>query len=390
MSEPDAPERRRPHRSASGIEIEPVYGPADLEDFDPATELGRAGVVPVHPRHPPRRLPRPAVDDAPVRRLRLGRGDEPALPLPPRARPDRPLRGLRPPDPDGLRLRRPDGGRRGRPDGRPDRLDRRHGAAPRRDRPRRGLHLDDDQRHRRDPADAVRDGGAPARRRPASAARDDPERHPQGVHRAGDLHLPARALDAPGDRYLRLLPRRAAGLEHDQHQRLPHARGGGDGDPGGRLHRRQRDRLCRCGAGRRDGVRRLRAAPLLLLRRPRRPARGGREVPRRPPDVGDRRPRPIRGEGPEEPGDALPRPDRRLDADRPATGRQRRPHHRPGAGRGPRRDPVAAHERARRGARTCRLQRPRGLRSEHNKCCITRPAWRRPWTRWRGRTTSRR
>ena len=52
MSEPDAPERR-PHRSASGIEIEPVYGPADLADFDPATALGEPGSFPytrgIHP-----------------------------------------------------------------------------------------------------------------------------------------------------------------------------------------------------------------------------------------------------------------------------------------------------------------------------------------------------
>ena len=44
---------RRPHRSASGIEIEPVYRPADLEDFDPATALGEPGEYPytrgIHP-----------------------------------------------------------------------------------------------------------------------------------------------------------------------------------------------------------------------------------------------------------------------------------------------------------------------------------------------------
>ena len=46
MSEPDAPERRRPHRSASGIEVEPVYGPTDLEDFDPTIALGEPGAFP--------------------------------------------------------------------------------------------------------------------------------------------------------------------------------------------------------------------------------------------------------------------------------------------------------------------------------------------------------
>ena len=55
------------------------------------------------------------------------------------------------------------------------------------------LDLDDDQRDRGHPAGAVRGGGATARRRSASAARDDPERHPQGVHRPRHVHLPAGA-----------------------------------------------------------------------------------------------------------------------------------------------------------------------------------------------------
>jgi methylmalonyl-CoA mutase N-terminal domain/subunit len=46
MSDPDAPERRRPHRSASGIEVRPVYGPADVADLDPDTALGEPGAFP--------------------------------------------------------------------------------------------------------------------------------------------------------------------------------------------------------------------------------------------------------------------------------------------------------------------------------------------------------
>ena len=75
------------------------------------------------------------------------------------------------------------------------------------------------------------------------AARDDPERHPQGVRRAGHLHLPAAALDAARDRHVRLLPRAPPELEHDLDLGLPHPRGGLDGGPGGRLHPRRRDRL---------------------------------------------------------------------------------------------------------------------------------------------------
>ena len=390
MSEPDAPERRRPHRSASGIEIEPVYGPADSRTsirpprwVSPARSRTPAASIPTAIAAGRGRCASTPASARPRRRTAASATSSSSGQTGPVVAFDLPTQmGYDSDDPMAV-------GEVGR-DRRADRLDRRHGAAPRRDRPRRGLDLDDDQRHRRDPAGAVRDGGATARRRPASAARDDPERHPQGVHRARDLHLPARAVDAPGDRYVRLLPHRAAGVEHDQHQRLPHARGRGDGDPGGRLHGRQRDRLCRCGAGRRDGLRRLRAAPVLLLRRPRRPARGGREVPRRPPDVGDRRARTVRRDGPEEPGDALPRPDRRLDAHRPAAGRQRRAHDGPGAGRRPRRDAVAAHERARRGARPADAG-DRAAGASDTASAVSRGlAWRRPSTRWRARTTSRR
>ena len=47
------------------------------------------------------------------------------------------------------------------------------------------------------------------------AARHGAERHPQGVRRARELHLPAASLDAAHDRPLRLLRRADAALEHD-------------------------------------------------------------------------------------------------------------------------------------------------------------------------------
>ena len=78
-----------------------------------------------------------------------------------------------------------------------------------------------------------------------AAPRHGPERHPQGVHRARELHLPAAALDAADDRPLRLLRRAAAELEHDLDLRLPHPRGRLDGGAGARLHARERDRLLR-------------------------------------------------------------------------------------------------------------------------------------------------
>ena len=45
MSEPERPEAR-PHRSTSGIEIEPVYRPGDPAGFDPERDLGEPGAFP--------------------------------------------------------------------------------------------------------------------------------------------------------------------------------------------------------------------------------------------------------------------------------------------------------------------------------------------------------
>ena len=71
-------------------------------------------------------VPRQALDDAAVRRLRYGRGDERALPLPARSRADRTVDGVRHADADGLRLRPRALARRGRTRRRGGRLARRH------------------------------------------------------------------------------------------------------------------------------------------------------------------------------------------------------------------------------------------------------------------------
>ena len=63
--------------------------------------------VSVHPRRVRVDVPRAVVDDAPVRGLRHRRGDERALPLSARARPDGAFRRVRHADADGLRLRPP-------------------------------------------------------------------------------------------------------------------------------------------------------------------------------------------------------------------------------------------------------------------------------------------
>jgi methylmalonyl-CoA mutase, N-terminal domain len=53
------------------------------------------------------------------------------------------------------------------------------------------------------------DSGATSRACPRPAARHRAERHPQGVHRARHVHLPAAPVDAPDHRHLRLAPGRS-------------------------------------------------------------------------------------------------------------------------------------------------------------------------------------
>jgi metal-dependent amidase/aminoacylase/carboxypeptidase family protein len=87
--------------------------------------------VPVHARRAADDVPRAAVDDAPVRRLRHGRGVEPRYKyLLQQGRPA--CRRLRPADADRLRLRRPDGLGRGGQGRRGDRHAGGHGDAVRR------------------------------------------------------------------------------------------------------------------------------------------------------------------------------------------------------------------------------------------------------------------
>ena len=61
--------------------------------------------VPVHPRAVSGHVPRPALDDPPVRGLRVRRGDERALPLPARAGPDGSLGRVRPARPSSATTR---------------------------------------------------------------------------------------------------------------------------------------------------------------------------------------------------------------------------------------------------------------------------------------------
>ena len=184
-----------------------------------------------------------------------------------------------------------------------------------------------------------------------AAPRDRPDGHPQGVHRAEGVHLPARAVDAARRRHDRVLRARAAADAPDLDLRVPHPRGGLDRGAGARVHARGRVRLRRRGARARPRRRRLRAAALVLLQRAHRLLRGDREVPRGAADLGARAAGPLRREGPALVADALPHPDRRRLADRAAAAREHRPDRARGDGGRARRHAVAAHELVRRGAR---------------------------------------
>ena len=101
---------------------------------------------------------------------------------------------------------------------------------------RSGLHLDDDQCHRGHPAGDVRGGGRGARRAARQALRNHPERHSQGVHRPGHLHLSRGAVAAADRRHLPLRGRQRDEREPDLDQRLSHAGGRGHRGPGGGVH----------------------------------------------------------------------------------------------------------------------------------------------------------
>ena len=132
---------------------------------------------------------------------------------------------------------------------------------------------------------------------PAALKGHRPERHPEGVRGARHVHLPAQAFDAADHRPLRLLRRADPPVEHHLDQRLPHARGRGDGRPGGRVHAGERHRVRPSGARRGARGGRVRPAPVVLLRLPHELLRGDREVPRGPPPVGADHARALRRPG---------------------------------------------------------------------------------------------
>ena len=134
-------------------------------------------------------------------------------------------------------------------------------------------------------------------------------------------------------------------------QRLPHPGGRFDRRAGAGVHAGRRLRVRRARPVPRPRRQRVRARAELLLRRAHRLLRGDRQVPRRPPHLGPAPARRLRRDQREGAVAEVPHADRRGQPDRPAAGQQRGADRRRGAGRGARRDELAAHQRARRDAR---------------------------------------
>ena len=191
-----------------------------------------------------------------------------------------------------------------------------------------------------------------------AAQRHPADRHLQGVHRPEGVAVRPRAAPAADRRPDGVLRREDPGVQAALGLRLPHPRGRLDGRAGARVHARRRLRVRRARAVARPRRRRVRAGPVVLLRQPPRLLRGDREVPGRPPDLGDLAARRLRREDREGAVAALPHPDRRRLADRAAALQQRGPHRHRGARRGARRHQLAAHQRPRRDARAAAASRP--------------------------------
>ena len=253
----------------------------------PGRRARGAGGVPLHPRRLPGDVHDPALDDAPVRRLRHGRGVQRALPGPDRrtARPACRWPSTCPPRWAWTPTPPPPTARWAR------------SAWPSTRSTTCGVLFD------RIPLGEVstsmtinapaavllllyqlvaEEQGVPAEALTGTIQNDVLKEY---IARGTYIYPPA-GLAPPGQRHLRLLPRAPAALEHDLDLRLPHGRGRGDAGAGGRLHPGQRHRLRRGRAGRRPRGRRVRAAAVVLLRRPDHAAGGGGQVPGRPADLG--------------------------------------------------------------------------------------------------------
>ena len=186
------PERRAAFLTSSGAEVRDLYTPADVAGLDEDRDLGRPGEFPFT------RGVQPTMYRGRFWTMRQYAGFATAaetnerFPVPARAGPDGAVGGLRPADPDGLRLRR------ARAIGEVGRVGVPISSLADMEILFEGIPLERVSTSMTINATAAillalyvaaaERQGAP----PRGPQRDDPERHPQGVHRAGHLDLPPR------------------------------------------------------------------------------------------------------------------------------------------------------------------------------------------------------
>ena len=277
------------------------------------------------------------------------RGFQRLLPAQSRRRAEGAFDRLRSRHPSRLRLRSPARRRRRRHGRRRDQLDLRHAHAVCRHSARSDVGVDDHERRRAAGARALHRRRRGTRRAAGKTRRHHPERHSQRVHGAQHLYLSAEALAAHHLRYLRLHLGAHAEVQFDLDLRLPHAGSRRDRRPRARLYAGRRRRICARRACRQPRRRSLRAAAVLLLRHRHEFFHGSGEAARRPRALGEA------DEAIQSTGCALavaahPLPNLRLVARRAGRVQQRRAHLHRGDGGDAGPHPIAAHQRARRGA----------------------------------------
>ena len=198
--------------------------------------LAIPGQAALHARHSRHRISRQAFHHAAVFRLRFARGDQPALQISARARRQRAFRGVRFAHADGLRLRPSSQRRRSWQVRRGHRFARRHGNSFQRNRSGENHGVDDHQFTGVGAVGDVSGGGGKTGRGLEEDFRHNSERHSQGIHRAEGIYLSAGAVDAAGDRYVRVRIEVYAALQYYFDQRISHPRGRIDRAAGTGLH----------------------------------------------------------------------------------------------------------------------------------------------------------
>ena len=348
-------------------------GPA-RGDRRPARTRSGARRVPVHARDLRVDVPRAAVDDAPVRRLRHERGDQRALPLPARPRPDRAVDRVRHALADGPRLRssRARSARSGARAWRSTRSTTCRRCSPGSTSARCRVSMTINA-----PAAIMLAFYVAAAEQDGDGAGGAvPAEQLSGTIQADILkeYIAQKEWCFPIDPAMRLCGDMIEWCTHHMPRWHPISISGYHIREAGSTAQQELAFTLKDGltyveqaVERGPGRRRLRAAAVVLLQRPDRLLRGDRQVPRRPAHLGARAARDLRRQEPALVADALPLPDGRRQPDRPAAAQQHRAHRRS------RRSPACSAARSRcTPTPTTRRSRCRPRRRSRSRCAPSR------------------